>query len=389
MSLWPSRRTIILTLAAVLFAAVTVIRFSADSVGDGYSLLYALPIALVAVEFGTLAGLAAAMLSMLLVIVWAQFDNVGLSMTAYATRGLTFSLLGGLVGLESQSHRRSELLNTRWFAISNDLLCEANFDGYFTRVNDSWRRLLGYSSEQLLGQPFVHFVHPDDRDATIAASASLAAGDSAVAGFENRYRAADGTWRWLLWSARADQQRIYAVAKDITDRKRLESEREDLLARVEAMSRTDALTGLPNRRAWDEELPREIERAGREGTRFAVAMLDLDRFKDYNDQHGHPAGDELLRQAAHEWRLRVRVVDTLARYGGEEFAMLLIGCPPADGAAVIQRVRAATPMGQTLSAGIAEWDGEESAEALVQRADAALYEAKRAGRNRCVRAATT
>ena len=373
-----------LTLAAALFAAVTVVRFSAESVGDGYALLYALPIALTAVELGAIGGLLAAALSTLMVFVWAQFDDAGLSVAGYLTRGVTFFLLGGLVGWETQSRRRSEQINTRWFEMSNDLLCEASFDGYFTRVNDAWERVLGYSSESLLGQPFVELVDPEHRDATIAASASLAAGDAELVGFENRYRAADGTWRWLLWSARSDAHRIYAVAKDITDRKLLESDREALLARVEAMSRTDALTGLPNRRAWDEELPREIERARREHTRFAVALLDLDRFKAYNDANGHPAGDELLRRAAQAWRVRVRVVDTLARYGGEEFALLLPGCPPIDGRQVLERVRAATPDGQTVSAGIAEWDGEESAEALIQRADDALYEAKRAGRDRSV-----
>jgi len=179
---------------------------------------------------------------------------------------------------------------------------------------------------------------------------------------------------------------FHAFVQDISERVAIERERDDLLARLEAIARTDALTGLPNRRAWDEELPREIERARRQRTRFAVALLDLDRFKVYNDLLGHPAGDDLLRCAAQEWRRRVRVVDTLARYGGEEFALLLPGCPPGDSQAVVDRVRNATPSGQTLSAGIAEWNGKESAEARVERADTALYEAKRTGRDRCVSA---
>ena len=183
-----------------------------------------------------------------------------------------------------------------------------------------------------------------------------------------------------------DAWSFHAFVHDISERVAVERERDELLARVEALARTDALTGLPNRRAWDEELPREIERGRRERTRFALALLDLDCFKDYNDLHGHPAGDELLRCASQEWRLCVRVVDTLARCGGDEFALLLPGCPPADTRAVVDRVREATPKGQTLSAGIAEWDGEESAEALIHRADAALYEAKRTGRDRWVMA---
>ena len=144
-----------LALALSLFAAVTVIRFSAESVGDGYALLYALPIALGAVEFGAVGGLVGALGAMLMVFVWAESAQVGLSAAGYLTRGVTFFLLGGLVGWETQSRRRSEQINTRWFGISNDLLCEASFEGYFTRVNDGWQRALGHSAEALLGQPFL------------------------------------------------------------------------------------------------------------------------------------------------------------------------------------------------------------------------------------------
>jgi len=161
-------------------------------------------------------------------------------------------------------------------------------------------------------------------------------------------------------------------------------ERAELLARTEAMARTDELTGLPNRRAWDDELDRELARAQRSGERFSVAMLDLDRFKDFNDAHGHQAGDQLLSQAGVAWAAAVRAADFVARYGGEEFAVILPGCPPDAASYVVERVRAVTPMGQTCSAGIAAWDREESGKELVARADAALYQAKRGGRDRIV-----
>jgi diguanylate cyclase (GGDEF)-like protein/PAS domain S-box-containing protein len=161
-------------------------------------------------------------------------------------------------------------------------------------------------------------------------------------------------------------------------------ERAELLARMDAMARTDELTDLPNRRAWDEELHRALARAQRSGEGVSVAVLDLDRFKDFNDTHGHPAGDQLLKQAGAAWPRALRTTDFVARYGGEEFAVLLPACPPDSAVAVVERIRAVTPMGQTCSAGIATWDREESAEELVGRADAALYEAKRAGRDRIV-----
>jgi diguanylate cyclase (GGDEF)-like protein len=158
-------------------------------------------------------------------------------------------------------------------------------------------------------------------------------------------------------------------------------DRADLLARLEVSARTDDLTGLPNRRAWEEQLPLELKRAERDSAPVCVAMLDLDRFKDFNDDRGHQAGDRLLKQSAASWATQLRSTDMLARYGGEEFALVLPGCTLADGQLLVERLRAAMPEDQTVSAGIAAWDGEETLEVLVGRADRALYSAKRAGRD--------
>ena len=145
---------------------------------------------------------------------------------------------------------------------------------------------------------------------------------------------------------------------------------------------TDGLTGIANRRAWDQRLPGELARARREQRPVTVAMLDLDHFKRLNDTQGHAAGDDLLRSAGQRWSGMLRAGDLIARYGGEEFAVMLPVCDAKSAVAVIERLRAATPAGQTCSAGIACWDGEESGEELMARADAALYRAKAAGRDR-------
>jgi diguanylate cyclase (GGDEF)-like protein len=158
-------------------------------------------------------------------------------------------------------------------------------------------------------------------------------------------------------------------------------ERIELLTRLESIARTDDLTGLPNRRAWEEEIPRELLRAKREGRPMCVAMIDLDHFKEFNDERGHQAGDRFLKQAAAAWGDELRGTDFLARYGGEEFALALPGCTPDQAMEVAERVRAATPDSETCSIGIASWDGNEDAPALIGRADAALYEAKHRGRN--------
>jgi diguanylate cyclase (GGDEF)-like protein len=164
-------------------------------------------------------------------------------------------------------------------------------------------------------------------------------------------------------------------------------DRAELLARLETSARTDDLTGLPNRRAWEYELPRELSRAARDERPVCVAMLDLDRFKHFNDDRGHQAGDRLLKQATSAWCEQLRSSDMLARYGGEEFAVLLPGCTLSDAEALLERLRAAMPEEQTVSAGVACWDGSESLEELVGRADSALYAAKRAGRDRLITSA--
>lgn len=261
---WPA------AVAALLFVVVTGLRLSLDNVADGYSLLYVLPIALVALRFGLAGGLAAAGLATALFAAWTQLDEVSLGVAGYLTRALAFFTLGGLVGFEIEQRRRAE------------------------------------------------------------------------------------------------------------------TEKNRLFERVEAMARTDDLTGLLNRRAWGEELRREVERARRGGHSFAVALLDIDRFKEFNDRHGHPRGDDLLRQVGHSWRTSVRVVDTVARYGGEEFAVLLPDCPPGNAFEVVDRLRCVTPMGQTVSAGVAIWDGNEGIEMLLKRADVALYQAKHHGRDRVI-----
>jgi diguanylate cyclase (GGDEF)-like protein len=161
-------------------------------------------------------------------------------------------------------------------------------------------------------------------------------------------------------------------------------QRERLQAQLGLMARTDALTGLPNRRAWDEALDRELASANRTGMPVCAALLDLDRFKEFNDLNGHAAGDMHLKEAASLWRTRLRSADLIARYGGEEFAVLLPGTDAPQAQKAIENLRASVPSRETVSAGIAQWDGAESGAELLSRADRALYQAKRNGRNRTI-----
>jgi diguanylate cyclase (GGDEF)-like protein/PAS domain S-box-containing protein len=370
------------------FAAVFVARLVFDNPLDAVGMLYVIPVALFAAHFGARVGLLSGVLAFMLTILWTVAADVSFGPVGYVTRAAGPLFVGIAVGRLVEQRERVERASTRWFEMSNSMLCEASAAGAFTRVNGAWTEILGYAREELLAQPFISFVHPDDRERTAKATAALADGPADLVAFENRYRAKDGSWHWLSWSARSDGERIYGVAKDVTERKQLETEKEQLLARVAAMARTDQLTGLPNRRAWDEELRRELERARRSGHQVSVVMLDLDGLKEMNDRGGHQAGDELLQNASIAWRTALRLSDFIARFGGDEFAVVLPEASSEEGIlALIERLREAMPDGQTCSAGVATWDGSESAEHLIARADGALYQAKRAGRDRVCAAA--
>jgi diguanylate cyclase (GGDEF)-like protein len=155
-------------------------------------------------------------------------------------------------------------------------------------------------------------------------------------------------------------------------------ERADMLTQLADIASTDALTGLPNRRAWDTHLAETLAK----DQHATIAMLDLDHFKDYNDTYGHPAGDRLLRETAAAWREELRAGDFVARLGGDEFALLLPKCNAANALEVVERLRQRIPSEQSCSAGIAGHGPRMTPEALVAHADTALYEAKTAGRDR-------
>jgi diguanylate cyclase (GGDEF)-like protein len=158
--------------------------------------------------------------------------------------------------------------------------------------------------------------------------------------------------------------------------------RGEALDRLSRASTTDRLTGLPNRKAWDERASRELQRASRSGDPLSLALLDLDHFRAYNEANGHAAGDALLKSCASRWWDRVRSVDLLARLGGEEFALLLPNCIAPDAVVAVERLRTATRDLLAVSVGVALWDMQEPLEGLMLRADVALYKAKKSGRDR-------
>ena len=160
-----------------------------------------------------------------------------------------------------------------------------------------------------------------------------------------------------------------------------------LHARVEQLATHDGLTGLANRRVFDEALNDDIRRAHRDRAPFSLVVLDVDHFKSVNDVHGHQAGDEVLRRVAGAVAKATRDTDLAARYGGEEFVVLLRGCGRLDALAAAEKLRRAAvlrggPVPVTVSAGVASFpDQAADGPALIEAADSALYEAKRGGRD--------
>jgi len=202
-----------------------------------------------------------------------------------------------------------------------------------------------------------------------------------------------------------------AVKQDATERIRAEQELreahaelarrvveiEGLQAQLREQAIRDELTGLFNRRYFDETLEREVARARRERIPLTLAMIDLDRFKQVNDTHGHAVGDRLLAELGRILLVEKRSGDFSCRYGGEEFAVVLIDTDAAGGVTRAEGWRRSfagfrvavdgESVGTTLSAGIAELQPGESAESFLARADAALYAAKEQGRDRISTAA--
>ncbi len=264
-------------------------------------------------------------------------------------------------------------------------------------VSPACRAVLGYEPEELVGRDPNNIIHPDDQKPLAEElDRRLQAGDM-TARTSFRSRCKDGRYIWLETNIRRlkDGSGFVAVARDVSERKALEAQLEDANNQLRVLAQEDGLTGLPNRRRFDEALGTEYRRAMRAGSPLAVIMLDVDRFKAFNDTYGHPGGDACLQALAGVLNTRCRrPADLPARYGGEEFVLLLPNTDAAGAVAVAECIRAgvralAIPHAgsefgvATVSIGVAAMapGHSQGPAALVDAADAALYQAKRAGRD--------
>ncbi len=270
----------------------------------------------------------------------------------------------------------------RLFEMTSDLLATISLDGRFTLLNPAWEQALGWTREELEANPVHELVHPDDVEQTLAL---LLAGNHRPAyleNFTNRYRHRDGSWRWLLWSARCDGDVWYAAAKDVTDRMWLERQ-----------ALRDPLTRLPNRLLLMDRTRQALARLTRGGGVVALLFVDLDRFKAINDNFGHDVGDRLLIAVAERLAEMMRDSDTVARLGGDEFVILGDEIETESEALalaerVVQTLKepfhvGATEVSMPASVGVSlTTDASADPEAMLREADVAMYRAKGAGGRR-------
>jgi diguanylate cyclase (GGDEF)-like protein/PAS domain S-box-containing protein len=265
-----------------------------------------------------------------------------------------------------------------------------DMNGAWLQVNAALCRIIGYPESDLKATTLDAITHPEDVGIDQDDLQQLLAGRIRSYQVEKRYRHAWGHYVWMsitvsvVRDARGDALHFIKQVQDI-------SERKEWARQLEYLVDHDSLTGLYNRRWFERELAREVERAKRYETPAAVLLIDLDHFKDINDSLGHQAGDDLLKGVAGLLKQRVRRADVLARLGGDEFALLLPQTPAAHAEIVADEIvktlsrRMAVSADQsvvvTASVGVALSDGLTDTE-LLAYADLAMYEAKQAGRNR-------
>jgi diguanylate cyclase (GGDEF)-like protein/PAS domain S-box-containing protein len=280
---------------------------------------------------------------------------------------------------------------------SSDIIVRLDRELHRVYVSPAAQTILGTSPQEMMTRDILDGVHPDDMERMRTLLARVRHGAPVMEVTYRRERD-NGRYVWLeaIWRRLDGDDGWVVVMRDVTRRRRTEDWVNDSNRKLRTLATQDGLTGLANRRHFDEVLESEFSRARRDVRPLGLVLVDVDRFKSFNDQYGHPAGDACLRRVADTIRAALRSTgDVAARYGGEEIGIILPGANVHEAGLVAERIRSAVKAMAiphhdgveglvTISAGVATQDTAHDlacAADLVNAADRALYGAKQAGRD--------
>lgn len=290
-----------------------------------------------------------------------------------------------------QALMEKELLLRTIVATIPDLVWLKDKEGRYLFCNQMFERLFGAPESAIIGKTDYDFVPQQlaelfrDYDKKAMANGKPSMNEESVTFADDQHSAFLETIKTPLMDSKGELIGVLGIARDISERKKLQEE-------LQQQAITDELTGVYNRRYFFMRAEQELQRIQRYGGACSLLMLDIDGFKRINDVFGHPVGDTILAKVAAVCTETIRCTDLLGRVGGEEFAVLLYEIDLEGARLLAERVRqniqaavfganATTNVSLTVSIGVSSSDGEDSLPSLIQRADAALYEAKNGGRN--------
>lgn len=398
--------------AAVIEAAALILLVALTSVfvfaQDGFPLLFLpmLPIILATFRLGRL-GAAASIVLLTVISGWLTIaghgplglltgpvgERVQFFQFYLACMVLTILPISAELARRNALYRRLHESEARYRLLtenSTDIIVNLDLSGRIRFASSSIQQINGYTPKGVIGRRASQMVHREDLGEVIRAHARAISDPNCTVIAEFRARDSIGKTRWFETQTRAvidEAGRVNGLVSAIRD----VDHRKSVERRLLAAAMTDQLTGIANRGAFDAQLNLAIERSGPDGF-GCVALFDLDHFKAVNDCYGHAAGDAVLRVFANLVRDRMRDRDFVARFGGEEFAVILPGATAEQAELICNRLRVAVASASisvtgvsihvTVSGGVARYDRAVTAAGVLAAADRALYEAKKAGRDR-------